>query len=73
MIVIHGNQTEKVPLTYRRYLINYFIETLRLEGTPVRIEFVTGKNPYQGKRNVLTRRQVDKKKRLKRHIRKSAK
>ncbi|MGD8570990.1 MAG: ribosome biogenesis GTPase Der [Gammaproteobacteria bacterium] len=71
VIVIHGNQTEKVPLTYRRYLMNYFIDAMQLEGTPVRLEFVTGKNPYQGKRNKLTKRQIDKKKRLKRHTSKS--
>lgn len=71
VIVIHGNQTEKVPIAYRRYLMNYFIETLQLEGTPVRLEFVTGKNPYQGKRNKLTKRQIGKKQRLKRYTRKS--
>jgi GTP-binding protein len=71
VIVIHGNQTESVPLSYRRYLINYFLESLGLEGTPVRIDFVKGENPYKNKKNVLTKRQIDKKKRLKRHTRKS--
>ena len=73
VIVVHGNQTEKVPLAYRRYLMNYFIETLHLEGTPVRLEFITGKNPYKDRRNKLTKRQIDKKKRLKRHIKKAKK
>lgn len=71
IIVIHGNQTEKTPQMYQRYLINYFIQTLQLVGTPVRIDFVTGDNPYKNKRNKLTKRQIDKKKRLKRHIKKS--
>lgn len=71
VIVIHGNQTDSVPLTYRRYLINYFVETLRLEGTPVRVEFVKGENPYKDRKNILTKRQIDKKKRLKKHTRKS--
>ena len=71
IIVIHGNQTEKTPQMYQRYLINYFIQTLQLEGTPVRVDFVTGENPYKNKRNPLTKRQIDKKKRLKRHIKKS--
>lgn len=71
VIVIHGNQTESVPLSYRRYLINYFLDSLGLEGTPVRIDFVKGDNPYKNKKNVLTKRQIDKKKRLKRHTRKS--
>ena len=73
IIVVHGNQTEKLPLMYRRYLMNYFIETLRLRGTPIRFEFVTGENPYKGKRNQLTKRQIDKKRRLKKHIKKSKK
>ena len=73
IIVIHGNQTEKTPQTYQRYLVNYFIQTLCLEGTPVRVDFVTGDNPYKDKRNKLTKRQIDKKLRLKRHVKKSKK
>lgn len=46
LIVIHGNQTEHVPLTYKRYLSNTFRKVLNLRGTPVRIEFKTSKNPY---------------------------
>ncbi|HEY5602595.1 MAG TPA: ribosome biogenesis GTPase Der, partial [Gammaproteobacteria bacterium] len=73
IIVIHGNQTEKLPLSYQRYLMNYFIETLQLRGTPIRFEFLSGENPYKGKRNTLTRRQIDKKKRLRRHTKSSKK
>jgi len=71
VIIIHGNQTESVPLSYQRYLINYFLESLQLEGTPVRVEFVTGDNPYKDRKNKLTKRQIEKKKRLKRHTRHS--
>jgi len=71
-IIIHGNQTESVPVTYRRYLENYFRKALKLEGTPVHIEFKHGKNPFAGKKNVLTKRQIDKRKRLKRFIKKNA-
>jgi GTP-binding protein len=39
VIVIHGNQTEKLPEAYRRYLINRFRKAFRLQGTPVRISF----------------------------------
>lgn len=46
LIVIHGNQTSKVPASYQRYLMNYFIKTLRLFGTPLRIEFRQSENPY---------------------------
>jgi GTP-binding protein len=69
-IVIHGNQTKDVPEAYRRYLANTFRKVLRLEGTPVRIDFKTGVNPYEGKKNQLTQRQIDKRQRLKRYVKK---
>lgn len=71
-IIVHGNQTEAVPVAYRRYLENYFRKALKLEGTPIHIEFKRSKNPFAGRKNVLTRRQVDKRRRLKRFVRKSA-
>lgn len=54
VIVIHGNQTESVPQGYRRYLANTFRDAFNLYGTPVRIEFRTGKNPYAERRKKLT-------------------
>ncbi len=57
-IIIHGNQTEEVPHSYRRYLENTFREAFDLYGTPVRIEFRTGKNPYAGRRKKLTPKKV---------------
>ncbi|MGA7802506.1 MAG: ribosome biogenesis GTPase Der [Gammaproteobacteria bacterium] len=70
VIVIHGNQTERVPEGYRRYLINTFRKTLRLVGTPLRLEFKTGTNPYKGRKNVLTPGQQRRRKRLLRHVKK---
>jgi len=67
VIVIHGNQTEDVPGAYRRYLENVYREAFDLHGTPVRIEFRTGRNPFKGRRNPLTARQVKSRQRLKRH------
>jgi GTPase len=64
LIVIHGNQTESIPGSYRRYLFNYFRKELKLVGTPVRLEFRTGKNPYEGRKNVLTQRQKSKRQRM---------
>ena len=64
IVVIHGNQTQHVPAAYRRYLENHFREVFRLEGTPLRIEFRTDENPYAGRRNELTARQVRKRRRL---------
>lgn len=67
-IIIHGNQVLLVPDAYTRYLSNTFRKVLRLEGTPVRIEYKSGENPFRGKKNVLTKRQVQKKRRLKKHV-----
>ncbi|MGD8689908.1 MAG: ribosome biogenesis GTPase Der, partial [Gammaproteobacteria bacterium] len=68
VIVIHGNQTESVPEDYRRYLVNTFRRAFGLEGTPVRVEFRSGSNPFAGRRNKLTPRQLHKKKRLERFV-----
>ncbi|MBN2886789.1 MAG: ribosome biogenesis GTPase Der [Chromatiaceae bacterium] len=65
IIVIHGNQTDAVPETYRRYLINRFRRDLDLLGTPLRLEFKSGSNPFAGKRNTLTPRQIKSRQRLK--------
>jgi GTP-binding protein len=70
IIVIHGNQTERVPATYKRYLASAFRSAMRLSGTPVRIEFKTGSNPYKGRKNKLTGRQIKRKSRLMRHVKK---
>lgn len=67
LIVIHGNQTEYVPKDYSRYLAKYFRELFELAGTPVRIEYKSGSNPYEGRKNVLTPRQHEKRRRLMRH------
>jgi GTP-binding protein len=69
VVVIHGNQTERLPAAYHRYLINYFRKAFRLQGTPVRLELKTSENPYKGRRNPLTPRQERKRKRLKQHLR----
>jgi GTP-binding protein len=70
LIVIHGNQTGKVPASYQRYLEKVFRRELELFGTPVRVEFRTGENPYAGKRNKLTQRQVSRKRRMMQHVKK---
>lgn len=69
IIVIHGNQTEEIPNHYVRYLEKYFRTALDLHGTPIRFEFKTSDNPYAGKRNKLTKRQIEKKRRLMKHTR----
>ena len=69
-IVIHGSRTKHIADGYRRYLENFFRKRFSLEGTPIRIEFRESENPYAGRRNVLTDRQVKKRRRLTRHTRK---
>lgn len=71
LIIVHGTQTAAVPAAYQRYLVNIIRSRFRLRGTPLRIEFRTGANPYAGRKNVLTKRQTAKRKRLRRHIKNS--
>jgi GTP-binding protein len=68
-IVIHGTRTKNIADSYRRYLENFFRKRYRLEGTPIRIEFREGENPYAGKRNVLGEGQQRKRRRMIRHAR----
>ena len=67
VIVIHGNQTERLPESYRRFLINRYRKVFKLKGTPVRLQLKTSDNPYKGRRNKLTPRQERKRKRLMKH------
>ena len=46
VIVIHGNAVRSVPDVYRRYLERFFREAFQLQGTPLRIQFKSGANPY---------------------------
>lgn len=63
LIVIHGNQTEKVSADYRRYLENVFRKVFKLEGTPIQIEFKSGTNPFEGRRTQVDARVADRKRR----------
>lgn len=64
LIVIHGNQVKKLADSYKRYLMNYFRRSLGIMGTPIRIEFREGTNPFAGRRNKLTPNQMHKRKRM---------
>jgi GTP-binding protein len=46
VVVIHGSALDHVPETYRRYLESWFREQFALAGTPLRIEWRSGANPY---------------------------
>ena len=71
--VVHGTRLRTLTDTYRRYLENFFRKRFKLVGTPVRFVFKEGENPYKDKKNVLTERQVAKKKRLIRHVKRGNK
>ena len=66
--IVHGTRLKVLPESYKRYLENFFRKRFKLVGTPVRFLFREGANPYEGKKNVLTERQIAKKKRLIRHV-----
>jgi len=70
IIVIHGNQTESVPKHYQRYLEKVFRKAFKLYGTPIKVEFRTSDNPYKGRKNKLTERQLHKRRRMLTHIKK---
>jgi len=64
VIVIHGVQTDALPISYKRYLTNYFRDKLNLSGTPVRLEFKSPVNPFHGQKKKPVEWQVEKRKRL---------
>ncbi|WP_419418680.1 ribosome biogenesis GTPase Der [Legionella sp. D16C41] len=70
IIVIHGNQLDSLPDSYKRYLINNFTTHLGLVGTPLKLEFKGNINPFKDKKNKLTSRQLKRKKRLMKHVKK---
>ncbi|MDI1351541.1 MAG: ribosome biogenesis GTPase Der [bacterium] len=73
IIIIHGNQLNSLPESYKRYLNNEFIKHLGLVGTPLKIEFKGGDNPFAEKKIKLSQRQVNKKKRLLSRVKKKNK
>ena len=46
VIIVHGNALESIDPSYKRYLEKHFRESFGLVGTPLRIEFRSGKNPF---------------------------
>lgn len=64
IVVIHGTQVEDLPDSYKRYLMNYFRKSLKLMGTPIRVEFRGTANPFAERRENLTPNQKYKRERL---------
>lgn len=67
VVVVHGSSAEETPDPYARYLARAVRTRFGLHGTPLRIEFRSGENPFAGRRNPLTPRQARRRKRLLRH------
>jgi GTP-binding protein len=63
IVVIHGNQVDRIPGAYKRYLMNFFQNELGLFGTPIRINFAGKENPFEGRREKMTPLQKHKKER----------
>lgn len=68
IVVIHGVQTDALPESYKRYLMNYYRDKMGLVGTPIRLVFKSPANPFHGQKNKLTEWQVKKKERLMKRV-----
>ncbi len=56
-IIIHGNQANRVPAVYKRYLTNFFRKELKSVGTPIIIEFKGGdSNPFKSSKKKKVRK-----------------
>ena len=69
-LMMHGNHLQKIPKAYERFLKNFFIDALKLSNTPIKLQFKSGDNPFKDKKNKLSARQVQKRKRLMKFIKK---
>jgi len=63
-IVVHGNQVNSLPDSYKRYLMNYYRKALEIMGTPIRVEFKEGDNPFSDKKSKLTMAQERRRKKM---------
>ena len=57
-VIIHGNSLQHVPDAYKRFLEGWFREEFKLQGTPLRIELRTGRNPYDENRKAPVRKRT---------------
>ncbi len=73
LVVIHGNQVDELPASYARYLSKEYTTRLKLVGTPLKIQFKGGDNPYEGKKNTLTNTQLKHRKRMMAWVKKKKK
>ncbi len=46
MMIVHGKQTDELPLSYKKYLVNYLRHAFKLVGVPLIVRFKNDANPY---------------------------
>jgi GTPase len=66
--IVHGTRLKKLPESYKRYLENFFRKRFKLSGTPIQFIYKEGVNPYEGKKNPLTEKQIKSRRRLMKHV-----
>jgi GTP-binding protein len=69
-LIIHSNQDKKIPQNYRKYLENSFRSNLKLQSIQLKLFFRKSDNPYESRVNKLTDRQLKKRQRMMKHVKK---
>ena len=69
-LVIHSNQDKKIPQNYKKYLENSFRSSLKLQSIQLKLIFRKSDNPFENKVNKLTDRQIKKRQRMMKHVKK---
>ena len=69
-LVIHSNQDKKIPHNYKKYLENSFRSALKLQSIQLKLIFRKSENPFENKVNKLTERQIKKRQRMMKHVKK---
>ena len=64
IFIVYGNQTDKLPKSYKRFLIKQLRKKFGFWGTPIRLEIRNSSNPYAEKKNKLSLGQWRKRKRI---------
>ena len=62
--IIYGTQTSKLRDNYKRFLESQIRKVFKFKGTPIRLIFKDGDNPFAGKKNKLSMRQWKKRRRI---------
>tara|TARA_B100000900_G_scaffold378075_1_gene361985 strand:- start:271 stop:1656 length:1386 start_codon:yes stop_codon:yes gene_type:complete len=66
IIRVQGNNLDKLTKQYQKYLENYLRKKMNFEGIPIKLIFKNNLNPFRDKKNILTKKQLAKRKRISR-------